>query len=65
MRADVIHVMDGGRIIESGSHEELVAQGGPYAGSWAAQMRVQEDDLEVTVNAPIPYDASVPSEEYS
>jgi ATP-binding cassette, subfamily B, bacterial len=39
MHADVIHVMDRGRIIESGSHAELVAMGGAYASSWAAQMR--------------------------
>ncbi len=39
MHADAIHVMDGGRIIESGSHDELLAQGGRYAGSWQAQMR--------------------------
>ncbi len=39
MHADIIHVMDKGRIIESGSHAELVAMGGAYAASWAAQMR--------------------------
>jgi len=38
MRADVIHVMDDGRIVESGSHPELVARGGPYAAAWAEQM---------------------------
>ena len=37
MRADVIHVMDGGRIVESGSHDELVAAGGSYASSWTRQ----------------------------
>lgn len=38
MRADIIHVMDRGQIIESGSHDELVASDGFYAQSWNAQM---------------------------
>lgn len=36
--ADVIHVMEDGRIVESGTHAQLVARGGRYAASWAAQM---------------------------
>ena len=39
MRADEIHVMDSGKIVESGSHHELLALGGLYAESWAAQIR--------------------------
>ena len=39
MHADMIHVLDQGRIVESGTHAELVAMGGTYATSWAAQMR--------------------------
>ena len=39
MRADIIHVMSNGRIVESGTHRELVAQGGRYAESWAVQTR--------------------------
>jgi len=39
MQADIIHVMDKGRIIESGSHVELVGQGGRYADSWLRQVR--------------------------
>jgi len=39
MHADVIHVLDQGRVVESGTHAELVRRGGAYALSWAAQMR--------------------------
>ena len=39
MRADEIHVMSHGQIVESGSHRELLAAGGLYAQSWSAQMR--------------------------
>jgi len=35
--ADTIHVLDGGRIVESGSHDELRSLGGRYARSWQAQ----------------------------
>ncbi len=42
-RADIIHVMDGGRIVESGSHEELIARGGRYAESWDSQLRSAAD----------------------
>lgn len=39
MRADVIHVMEAGRIVESGSHGELVARGGRYAQAWQEQVQ--------------------------
>jgi ATP-binding cassette subfamily B protein len=39
MKADVIHVMDQGKIVESGTHDELVNLDGRYAISWKQQMR--------------------------
>ncbi len=39
MRADIIHVMNEGRIVESGTHKELLVGNGLYAQSWASQMQ--------------------------
>jgi len=38
MHADMIHVMDRGRIVESGTHKQLLDQNGSYAQSWSRQM---------------------------
>lgn len=38
-QADIIHVMAAGRIVESGSHEQLLALDGRYATSWRQQIR--------------------------
>lgn len=43
MRADIIHVMRAGRIVESGSHDELLAKDGLYAQSWRSQMDHRSD----------------------
>ena len=37
MRAEIIHVMQNGQIVELGCHEELLGQGGEYARSWRRQ----------------------------
>lgn len=37
-RADVIHVMKHGQIVESGSHEDLLLLDGLYASSWSEQV---------------------------
>lgn len=38
MHADMIHVMDRGRIVESGTHMQLLEQNGSYAQSWSRQI---------------------------
>ena len=43
LHADVIHLMGQGRILESGTHAELVALGGRYAQSWIQQKKVGDD----------------------
>jgi ATP-binding cassette subfamily B protein len=50
MRADIIHVMQAGQIVESGSHHELLALGGLYAQSWQAQTQA---NVNLTVNSSI------------
>ena len=40
MFADVIHVVFDGRIVESGTHGQLLASNGLYAQGWAAQTRL-------------------------
>jgi ATP-binding cassette subfamily B protein len=41
MRADLIHVLDAGRVVESGTHEQLLERNGLYARSWKDQMGAQ------------------------
>ncbi len=45
-RADLILVMDKGRIVERGSHERLLNQGGPYRQIYDLQLRDQEQFMD-------------------
>lgn len=45
MRADIIYVVNEGKIIESGSHNELLKINGFYAESWNSQMQITRENL--------------------
>src|SRR5204863_3403302 len=47
-RADLIVVMEAGRIIEHGTHAELLARGGQYQRLYEFQFAVEDEDLLVS-----------------
>ena len=61
--ADRIMVIEEGRIVEEGSHEDLLARGGRYAGMWAAQSAEDTaSDRGPSVADPVP---AGPNKDYS
>ncbi|WP_270171146.1 ABC transporter transmembrane domain-containing protein [Paenibacillus sp. SYP-B4298] len=53
VQADRIHVFDSGRIVESGTHQELLSQRGLYASLWEKQhgFQLSQDGLHAEVDA--------------
>lgn len=41
VRADRIYAMERGRVVQSGTHEELLARGGVYAALWNSQQELE------------------------
>lgn len=52
MDADEILVMDGGRIIERGSHPALLAREGAYAAMWRLQQEQRAEEIAVDSTLP-------------
>ena len=46
LAADLILVMDGGRLVEQGTHRDLLARGGLYATLYETQFRPRENDVQ-------------------
>ncbi len=53
MHADNIYVIDQGRVLEQGTHQELVARGGLYAELSRSQFSAQNENLSLSAGAEI------------
>ncbi len=53
---DQILVMEAGRIVERGSHRELLEHGEVYAHMWALQQEEEEEEEEAkeAIKSPVP-----------
>jgi ABC-type multidrug transport system fused ATPase/permease subunit len=53
MFADIILVMDAGKIVERGSHEDLMKLGGLYARLWHTQSEAHSTSSDTKSNSSI------------
>lgn len=51
LHADLIHVIDAGRIVESGTHDELLAQGGAYSRLFKLQFAKYAEQTDTLARA--------------
>jgi len=56
VNADEILVLDKGRVIERGSHEDLLARDGAYAALWRRQLQEQEEERTASPRVDKPED---------
>ena len=49
INCDNIIVMDSGKVVESGSHAELIARGGKYSKMWEQQIKTQKEQEAAAV----------------
>ena len=56
VNADIIYVIEAGRVVESGRHGELLARGGPYERLYTLQFAEQAGDVgdvgDITAETP-------------
>ena len=51
MEADLILVLDEGRLVEQGTHSQLIEKGGIYRRIWDIQQRLPDEEEPEEVNA--------------